>query len=152
MCKFLDLKAIGYGLATFVAGHLLVSLIGQAILGPVVTKLFAAKLSSESYAIVGILGDILLISPAVIAGFVSAYKADSHRIINGSIGGVLIVVLLMGFFSSFINTFLGWGPAFLILSAHVVAALIGATMANYWCGKRDKKAHNHVDTYSSDRF
>ena len=82
MNKFIDLKAIGYGLTTFVAGHLLVSLLGQIILGPAVTKLFAAKLSSEFYVIVGILGDILLISPAVIAGFISAYKADSHRIIN----------------------------------------------------------------------
>lgn len=134
MSKFIDLKAIGYGLATFVAGHLLVSLLGQTILGPAITKLSDTKLS-EFFAIVGIVGDIIFISPAAIAGFISAYNAHSHRIINGTIGGVLIVVLLMAFFSSFINTFLGWGPAFLILTAHVVAAFIGAATGNYW---RDK--------------
>jgi hypothetical protein len=121
MRNSIDLKAIGYGLATFVVGQLLVRLLGAALLGSAI---------ATSQITTWILGATRFIV-TVIAGFISAYDAHSCRIMNGTLGGSLGIVLLVIFFGPYFITFLSWKVPFLFVVIYVLGAILGS----YWAGK-----------------
>jgi hypothetical protein len=82
----LDLKAIGYGFATFIACSLLMTLAGT-----VVGTTTAPSIGGERIAAVQIIG---YLAP-VVAGYVAAVKAADARVLNGTIGGSVGSLLLL---------------------------------------------------------
>jgi len=84
MTHLLDWKAIGYGFATFFAGLLAMSVIASVIAStgtPGIGKPSLGYLSVLNYFV------------PVVAGYVAAYRAHSRRILNGTIGGSIGVLL-----------------------------------------------------------
>jgi hypothetical protein len=126
MRRIFDLQAIVYGFAACVIGELLIGVLGLSILNS-----GDASATDTASVFVQISGTIV---PAA-AGFVSAYNANSRRIMNGTIGGLLGVVLLISFAASVIPAYPLWGIPFLFVVFTLIASL-GAIVGSYWRGKR----------------
>lgn len=82
----LDVKAIGYGFATFVACTLLMTLAGTVAGSKNLP--FAGDGRWAAIRIIGYLAP-------VVAGYVAARKARVDRILNGTIGGSIGVLLVL---------------------------------------------------------
>ena len=82
----LNLKAIGYGFATFIAGSLTMSVVATsiAIVGP-------SSSGEAGWSLLSLLG----YSVPIAAGYVAAYFAPFKRVLHGTIGGAIGVVLLL---------------------------------------------------------
>jgi hypothetical protein len=76
MASRLDLKALGYGLATFVVGSGILAILGQWIAG----QAFVA----------------LAVLIPVASGYMSAFYAPSRRLMHGTVGGSIGVLLVLG--------------------------------------------------------
>lgn len=120
MAHSLNLKAIGYGFATFVAGTLAMSIIGTGIanVGP-------SSIGKAGWSLLTVVGYLV----PVVAGYVAAYFAPAKRILHGTIGGSIGVLLLLA-------------PAFLIpqypvagipilVAWYAALASLGAIFGNY---------------------
>jgi len=128
MKKVLDLKAIGLGLVAFVIAQLFVSQVISRLITPEMFRWMVGHAAWLSWV-----NETLV--PGI-AGFVAAWTARSHRIINGVIGGLLPVVLLVVFFIPFIKTFLSWGVPFVAVVFYGLMAFLGAALGSYLRGKR----------------
>lgn len=128
MKKFLDLKAIGLGLVAFVIAQLLVS--------QVLSRLITIEMYRWMVEHAAWISWVNETFPPAIAGFVSAWTARSHRIINGVIGGMLAVVLVIIWFIPFIEEFLSWGVPLLAMAFYGFMAFLGAALGSYLRGKR----------------
>ena len=82
----LNLKAIGYGFATFIAGSLAMSIVatGIANAGP-------SSVGKSGWTLLTALGYFV----PVVAGYVAAYYAPTSRILHGTIGGSIGVLPLL---------------------------------------------------------
>jgi len=128
MKKVLDLKAIGLGLVAFLIAQLLVS--------QVLSRLITIEMYRWMVGHAAWISWVNETFPPAIAGFVSAWTARSHRIINGVIGGTLAVVLLVVWFIPFIEAFLSWGVPLLAVAFYGLMAFLGAALGSYLRGKR----------------
>lgn len=128
MNNVLDLKAIGWGLVAFVIAQLFVS--------QVLSRLITIEMYRWMVEHAAWISWVNETFPPAIAGFVSAWTARSHRIINGMIGGTLAVVLLIVWFIPFIKTFLSWGVPLIALAFYGLMAFLGAALGSYLRGKR----------------
>lgn len=128
MKRLFDLKAIGYGVAAFVVAQLLISQVMSRLITPEMFRWMV-----EHAAWISWVNETFV--PGI-AGFVAAWTARFHRIINGVIGGLLPVVLVVIFYIPFIKVFLSWGVPFLAVVFYGLMAFLGAALANYWRGKR----------------
>lgn len=72
----LDLKAVGYGLATFAAGSAILALLGQ-------------WLAAQAFIALAVL-------IPVASGYMSAFYAPSKRLTHGTVGGSIGVILVLG--------------------------------------------------------
>lgn len=129
MKKVLDLKAIGLGLVTFVIAQLFISQVVSRLITPETFRWMVEHAPWMSW-----MNETLV--PGV-AGFVSAWTARSHRVINGMIGGTLAVVLLIVWFIPFIREFLSWGVPLIAMAFYGLMAFLGALLGSYLRGKRD---------------
>jgi hypothetical protein len=122
----LNLKAIGYGFATFVGGSLAMSIVGTGILA-----IDPSPIGKGGWSFLSLLGYFV----PVVAGFVAAYFAPFKRILHGTIGGSIGILLLLA-------------PAFLIpqyplagipivIAWYVALASLGAIFGNYRRNKVD---------------
>ena len=116
----LDLKAIGYGFATFIAGTLIMTLIGTTIGG--VTQ---PSIGKGQWALVKIVG---YLAP-VVAGYVAAYRAPSQRILHGTIGGSVGALLLIAP-ALLVPNYQFWGIPILLAFDAALAAL-GAIVGSH---------------------
>ncbi|TKR29256.1 hypothetical protein FCE95_13910 [Luteimonas gilva] len=82
----LNLKAIGYGFATFVAGTLVLSIVGT-----VAVSVGTSSIGKSGWSFLAILSYFVPIT----AGFVAAYFAPAKRVLHGTIGGAVGVLLLL---------------------------------------------------------
>lgn len=128
MKKILDFKAIGLGVVAFVIAQLLISQVISRLITPEMFRWIVGHAAWISWV-----NETLV--PGI-AGFVAAWTARSHRIINGVIGGLLPVVLLVVFYIPFIKAFLSWGVPFLAVVFYGLMAFVGAALGSYWRGKR----------------
>lgn len=128
MKKVLDLKAIGLGLVAFVIAQLLVS---QVLSRLITIEMYRWMVGHAAW--ISWVNEILV--PGI-AGFVSAWTARSHRIINGVIGGTLAVVLVIVWLIPFIRQFLSWGVPLLAMVFYGLMAFLGAALGSYLRGKR----------------
>ncbi len=76
----MDLKALGYGLAAFLGGWALMTVVAGAMA------------TSGGYASANVLIQVLGYLVPVVAGFVAAKKATQRRIAHGIAGGAIGVV------------------------------------------------------------
>src|SRR3546814_5197280 len=86
MTHFLDLKAIGYGVATFALGYLLLGVPAT------IAANFSGSVLANGLMLLVQIGGIVV--PAI-AGYVSAFHAKSWHIAHGAVGGTLGIVLLV---------------------------------------------------------
>jgi hypothetical protein len=117
----LDLKSIGYGFATFIAGTLIMTLIGTTIGG-----FTQPPIGKGQLALVKIVG---YLAP-VVAGYVAAYYAPSQRILHGTIGGSIGALLLIAP-ALLVPNYQFWGIP-IILTFYAALAALGAIGGNYW--------------------
>ena len=115
-----DLKAIGYGFATFIACTLLMSLAG--------TTVGSGELPSLSGGRLAIVKSIGFLAP-VIAGYVAARQALTRRILHGTIGGSIGVLLLIAP-AIFIPAYQSWGTPF-IIAWYAALAYLGAIFGDH---------------------
>src|SRR3546814_15966016 len=86
MTHFLDLKAIGYGVATFALGYLLLGVPAT------IAANFSGSVLVNGLMLLVQIGGIVV--PAI-AGYVSAFHAKSWHIAHGAVGGTLGMVFLV---------------------------------------------------------
>ena len=127
MKQTLDFRAIGYGVATFVVGYMILG-----IFTTLVANSFGSTLAKAVWVVVK-LGATAL--PAI-AGYISAFHSRSKRIMNGTIGGSLGMALFLVGFMAFIPAYPIWGIPFLIVIFAVIASL-GAIVGSHMRGKLD---------------
>lgn len=114
----MSLKAIGYGLVTFIAGYALMTGIGNA--------LHAAGSYASGYGLLLAMGYLI---PAA-AGFVSAMKAPGRRILHGIVGGAVGIVPLQ-VISAFIVPGSTTAGAVVIVTTFAVMAALGAVFGDF---------------------
>ena len=108
MSSRLDLKAVGYGLATFVAGSAILALLGQWLAAQTFVALAA-------------------LVPAA-SGYMSAFYAPSRRLMHGTIGGSIGVLVVLAL------PMLIPGPALpipAIMALYLVLACAGAVIGDF---------------------
>ena len=115
----LELKAIGYGLAVFVAGYIVMGVVG--------TLAVAGGDSPSNLGWIVVTGVGYLVPVA--AGFVAAYFASSRRILHGTIGGA-VGVLLMLVPALFAPDYQISGIP-LVIATYAVLASLGAILGNH---------------------
>lgn len=116
----LDLKAISYGVVTFIVTYLCLGGVG----------VFASHSSGNAQAASWALIQILGIAIPVGAGFVSAYFARDRRVLHGIIGGSIGVLPFAGIAAAFIPFY----PAvsiLVVLVIYAVVAALGAIIGNH---------------------
>ena len=123
----LDLKAIGYGLAIFVAGYMLMSLIGS---GMVAAGDSATRTTGWSF--LWLLGNAL----PVVAGYVSACRAPDRRITHGIIGGASGVIILLAPILFVPNLPKTGIPS--VVCIYILLAALGAIIGSYRGGRRGR--------------
>jgi hypothetical protein len=119
MTRF-DLKAIGYGFATFIACTLLMT-----IAGTIAGSATLPSIGEGRWATIKIIG---YLAP-VIAGYVAASKAANQRIINGTIGGSVGVLLLLAPALA-VPGYPFWGIP-VVLVCYAALASLGAIFGNH---------------------
>jgi hypothetical protein len=125
MTHSVDLRAIGYGIVTFIVGYLLLG---------IPTTFVANSAGSALAKPIWLLVEIgTAIVPAV-AGYVAAYHARSRRIAHGTIGGALGATLFIAGFALFFPGYPAWGAPVLIALFALIASL-GAIIGNHRRGK-----------------
>lgn len=82
----LNLKAIGYGFAAFIAGTLTMTIIGTGL-----ANVDPSSIGKAGWSFLTVLGYLV----PVVAGYVAAYYAPAKRILHGTIGGSIGVLLLL---------------------------------------------------------
>jgi hypothetical protein len=120
-----DFKAIGYGVATFVVGYMILGIFTTLVAGS-----HGSVLAKVLWPLVELGGTVL---PAI-AGYVSAYYSRSRHIINGTIGGSLGMALFLVAVAFFIPAYPAWGVPFLVAIFALIASL-GAIVGNYMRSK-----------------
>ncbi|GAB2613355.1 hypothetical protein [Novilysobacter erysipheiresistens] len=120
----LDLKAIGYGFATFIAGWLAMSVIGTGVVnvGP-------SPIGTAGWSLFTVLGYMV----PVVAGYVAAYRAPDRRVLHGTIGGAVGVLLFIAPVS--LVPGYSWAGAPVIIASYAVLASLGAILGKH---RRDK--------------
>ncbi len=109
----MDLKALGYGLAAFVAGYVLMTMAASAMA------------TVGMYASGGWLVQVMGYLVPVVAGFVAARKASRRRIVHGVVGGAIGVVPVMLIPMLVVPAYAPNGLLVILLSYAVLAALGG---------------------------
>lgn len=114
----MDWKALGYGVATFFAGH--------AVMTIAVTVMLTVGMFASGGALAQVMGYLV----PVIAGFVAARKATRRRVVVGIVGGaigvvpmVLLPVLVMPDYSP--------NGMFVIVVSYAVLAALGAVFGDH---------------------
>src|SRR4051812_41652883 len=121
MKLFLDWKAIGYGFATFIAGMLAMSVIASVM---ATTGVLGTGKPSLGYLA------LLSYFVPVIAGYVAAYRAGSNRILNGTIGGSIGVLLSLAPAFVIPGSLLAGIP--IIIASYAALASLGAIVGKHW--------------------
>ena len=121
MTHSVDLRAIGYGVATFVVGYLLLG-----IPTTFVANSGGSPLTKPLWLFVEMGATIV---PAI-AGYISAYHSRSRRIASGTIGGSLGVVLFIAGTAVFASGYPAWGVPFLV-AVFALLACLGAIIGNH---------------------
>lgn len=114
----MNFKALGYGLATFIAGY--------ALMTGVVNELVSAGIYASGYGLVLATGYLV----PVVAGFVAAMKAPNRRILHGIVGGAIGIVLVQ-LISVFVVPSFTSGGALVIVTTFAVMAALGAVLGDY---------------------
>jgi hypothetical protein len=86
MTRFLDLKGVGYGLAAFFAGYVVLALLGVGA-----DALGKTSFARPAWLLFQSYGYVL----PVMAGYYAAYRASHHRIATGTVGGALGMAFLV---------------------------------------------------------
>ncbi len=116
----LNLKAIGYGFATFVAGSLAMSIVGTGL-----SNVDPSSIGKAGWSFLSVLGYFV----PVAAGFVAAYFAPTKRILHGTIGGSIGVLLLLA--PAFLIPQYPLAGIPLVIAWYVALASLGAIFGNY---------------------
>ena len=116
----LNLKAIGYGFAAFVAGALVMSVVGTGIayVGP-------SSIGQAGWSLLTILGYLV----PVAAGYVAAYSASTKRILHGTIGGSIGVLLLVA--PAFVVPEYPLAGIPVVIASYAALASLGAIVGNH---------------------
>lgn len=120
----LELKAIGYGLAVFIAGYVVMNVIGT-----VAITAGHATSSRLGWVIVTAVGYLV----PVVAGFVAAFFASTRRILHGTVGGSIGVLIMLAP-AIFVPNYPMSG-AVVVIATYVVLASLGAIFGNHLRGK-----------------
>ena len=124
MAFHLDLKAIGYGFAVFIGGYGVMSFVAS-----LTASVAESSPSKLGWILITVAGYLV----PVIAGYVAAYFASARRILNGTIGGTL-GVLLMLVPAVFVPDYPFSGIP-IVIASHGVLASLGAIFGNHRRGK-----------------
>ena len=116
----LDLKAIGYGFAAFMAGTLVMSIVGAGFL--------SAGPSSVGKFGMGWLSVLGYLVP-VVGGYVGAYFAPNRRILHGTIGGSIGVLLLIA--PAFVVPHYPLVGIPIVIACYAALASLGAIVGNH---------------------
>ena len=118
----LNFKALGYGLATFVTGYAVVWAIGPG----------EARSDGTTFGnTIWLLRQVFGYFVPVIAGYVAAYHASNNRVINGTLGGGLWIILFL-LPAAFAHP-VPFIP--MVVAAYALLAALGAIVANFWCNR-----------------
>lgn len=115
-----ELKAIGYGLAVFIGGYLVMSVLGS---GVVTLGQFTS--GKPGWLLVTVIGYLVPVS----AGFVAAFFATVKRIIHGTVGGSIgiFLMLLPAIFAPDYSI----SEAMFVIATYVVLASLGAIVGSH---------------------
>ena len=116
----LDLKAIGFGFAAFMACTLVMTVAGTAVGGA-----RAPSVGESQWKLINIIG---YLAP-VVAGYVAARQASTKRILHGTIGGSVGVLLLLAP-ALFVPNYPFWSIP-IILTWYTALASLGAIFGNH---------------------
>src|SRR3546814_3674015 len=134
MTHFLDLKAIGYGVATFALGYLLLGVPAT------IAANFSGSVLANGLMLLVQIGGIVV--PAI-AGYVSAFHAKSWHIAHGAVGGTLGIVLLVCVAAIAFPDYPAWGiPAIVVRSAEHTSelqSLMSISYAVFFLNKQQQK-------------
>jgi len=119
-----DWKALGYGLATFVASWILVAIVASTMA--------AAGIDAYGGKTIQVMGNLA----PVVAGYVAAMKATRRRLVHGIVGGAIGVVPVMVFPMLFADTTYSMYAVLLILTCFALLAALGAVIANHFAKRR----------------
>jgi uncharacterized membrane protein HdeD (DUF308 family) len=124
MTRYLDLKAIGYGVAVFTLGWLAlaVSATVAANSAPLLARVAWAVVQAGVFVVPGI------------AGYVSALRASTRPILHGSLAGSIGIAVLACIAAGFFPQYPAWGIPLVVAIFALVAAL-GAIFGKH---RRDK--------------
>src|SRR3546814_6858275 len=114
MTHFLDLKAIGYGVATFALGYLLLGVPAT------IAANFSGSVLANGLMLLVQIGGIVV--PAI-AGYVSAFHAKSWHIAHGAVGGTLGIVLLVCVAAIAFPEYPAWGIPAIVVTSALIASL-----------------------------
>ncbi|GAB2512926.1 hypothetical protein GCM10027084_28820 [Pseudoxanthomonas sangjuensis] len=117
----LDIRAIGYGLATFVAGYIVLSIPTTLVHGSHGTSI------GETVWLLVQIGALLV--PAL-AGGVGAYFAPARRVVHGALAGTSGMLLLLLAVAFLAPEYPAAGIPFLVALFALVASL-GAILGSY---------------------
>ncbi len=115
-----ELKAIGYGLAVFIGGYLVMSVLGSVVIAS--GQFTSGKLG---WVLVTVIGYLVPVS----AGFVAAFFASAKRILHGTVGGS-IGVLLMLLPAIFVPDY-SMSEAMFVIATYTVLASLGAIVGSH---------------------
>ena len=123
MTRYLDLKAIGYGVAVFTLGWLALALSATvaANAAPLLARMVWAVVQAGGLVVPGL------------AGYVSALRASTRPILNGTLAGSIGIAVLACITARFLP-FPAWGIVFVV----AIFALIAALGAIFGKHRRDK--------------
>jgi hypothetical protein len=120
-----EFRPIAYGLATFVGGWFLM---GSA------TPFLIGKFGAENPSVWELI-KFGFVAISAVAAFVSAFYSKSRRIVQGTIGGTVGVLLPIAIGAAFIPSYPGWGVP-VIVASFTGSALLGAVGGNYVRSRR----------------